>query len=59
MQGLGTKAPWEKDLRIPCLETIVFANWKTGIGLAVSEKYQKPYKNGHLIPVETLPIELI
>ena len=23
MQGLGATAPWEKDLRIPCLEIIV------------------------------------
>ena len=34
MQGLGATAPWEKDLRIPCLEIIVFTNWKTGIGLS-------------------------
>ena len=31
MQGLGATAPWEKDLRIPCLEIIVFTNLKTGI----------------------------
>ena len=42
MQGLGATAPWEKDLRIPCLEIIVFTNWKTGIGLS-KECYQKWY----------------
>lgn len=39
-QGLGATAPLEKDLRIPCLEIIVFTNWKTGIGLS-KECYQK------------------
>ena len=34
MQGLGTTAPWEKDLSITCLELIVFTKWKTGIGLS-------------------------
>jgi hypothetical protein len=29
MQGLGATTPWEKDLRIPCLEIIVLTNWKT------------------------------
>ena len=35
MQGImGGTAQREKDLCIPCLEIIVFTNWKTGIGLS-------------------------